>query len=194
MKTVRTFLLLLVVLVAVAYAATARARSEMPVGAATIPPAGFIQFCAKYPAECTGAMAHATPGELGWLRRYELEDVQARINASLRPRTIPGNTWDYPLDGTADCNRYALAKRQELLARGWRRSDLLLAVAVTERGEWHLVLVVVTADGDFILDNRYRRVMAWEDLPYEWVSRQDIADPSKWRSLAAKDVQVAATR
>jgi predicted transglutaminase-like cysteine proteinase len=183
-----------VVLVAVTYAATAKARSGMPIGPATIPPAGFIAFCAKHPSECRGSGTASSPAELGWLRRHELEDVQTRLNATLRPRAMPESSWDYPVDGTADCNRYALAKRKELLARGWRPSDLLLATAVTEQGEAHLVLVVATEEGDLVLDNRFRRVMAWEDLPYTWLSRQDALDPSKWRSLASKTLQVAETR
>jgi len=40
-----------------------------------------------------------------------------------------------------DCNNYALEKRRELIALGWPRAALLLAAAVTETGEGHLVLV-----------------------------------------------------
>ena len=52
-----------------------------------------------------------------------------------------------------DCNDYAVTKRHELLARGWPSRALLLAEVIVPSGEHHLVVVVRTNEGDFVLDN-----------------------------------------
>ncbi|WP_424578784.1 transglutaminase-like cysteine peptidase [Bradyrhizobium sp. USDA 241] len=56
-----------------------------------------------------------------------------------------------------------MSKRHELLRRGWPARVLLLSEVVMRSGEHHLVLLVRTSSGDFVLDNltpRVKRVVA----------------------------------
>jgi len=117
--------------------------------------------------------------------------VQAAINAAIVPRDDPAHRWDYPTDGTGDCNRYALAKRRELIARGWPRETVLLATAITETGEGHLVLVARTVRGDLVLDNRLTPVADWSVLPYRWVSIQSPQSPVPWLSVVNPPIATA---
>ena len=167
------------------------AGSRMETGAAAVPPAGFLGFCLKHLEECAGRTSQPVVVELTSERLRSLETVQATMNSSIRPREDPSHTWDYPTDGTGDCNRFALAKRRTLLAQGWPREAVLLATAITERGEGHLVVVARTDRGDLVLDNRLAPVVDWTALPYRWISIQSAQSPVRWLSILSRPVATA---
>lgn len=165
----------------------APAGAPMALGGPSLPPAGFIRFCLDHLQECDNRVKSTAAVELTAERRRELDVVQAAVNAAIKPRIEPANDWDYPNDGYGDCNRYALEKRRVLEARGWPPESLLLAVALTETGEGHLVLVVRTDAGDLVLDNREPGVVDWSSLPYRWVARQSTRDLTQWVRIAAEN-------
>jgi predicted transglutaminase-like cysteine proteinase len=169
----------------------ANAGSYLPTGAAAVPPAGFIGFCVKHLQDCIAKPQEPAAVELTDDRRSMLETVQYDVNTSLRPRIDPSHAWEYPTDGTADCNKYALSKRRELIAKGWPRSALLLATATTETGEGHLVLVARTNKGDLVLDNRVSHVVDWSYLPYRWISVQSQQSPVRWMSVLSQPIATA---
>ena len=71
----------------------------------------------------------------------------------------------------------------QLLDLKFPASALLLAVAVVPSGEAHLVLIVVTDQGDFVLDSLRRDVVRWEKLPYRWIKRSSPKDPKLWQFI-----------
>jgi len=89
--------------------------------------------------------------------------------------------------GHGDCDDYALTKIKRLVKQtDWRRASLSIAVCYVEdsrgragRGEGHAVAVARTNRGDFVLDNRHRKVMAYDKLPYRWVMMEDFAN-KRW--------------
>jgi predicted transglutaminase-like cysteine proteinase len=178
-------------LAAVCLASPASAGSYLPTGAAAVPPAGFLGFCVKHLQDCIAKAQEPASVELTDARRRMLEDVQNDINTSVRPRVDPTHTWDYPTDGTGDCNKYALAKRRDLVAMGWPKNTLLLATATTEGGEGHLVLVARTDRGDLVLDNRVSHVVDWSALPYHWISLQSQQSPLRWVSILSQPITTA---
>jgi predicted transglutaminase-like cysteine proteinase len=169
----------------------ALAWTQMPTGAPAIPPAGFLGFCAKHLPECLSRGQEPTTIELTDERRQAIEAVQTTINASITPRLDPAHVWDYSTDGTGDCNKFALTKRRELIAQGFPKGAVLLATATTERGEGHLVVVVRTDRGDFVLDNRVAHVVDWSSLPYHWVSVQSQQSPVRWLSILSQPIATA---
>jgi predicted transglutaminase-like cysteine proteinase len=130
----------------------------------------------------------ATRVELTAERRRALDAVQAGVNAAIQPRLEETHGWDYPTDGTGDCNKFALEKRRELIAQGWPPEALLLTTATTERGEGHLVLVARTDQGDLVLDNRLAPVVDWTVLPYRWISIQSQQSPVQWVSILSRPI------
>src|SRR5690242_10825529 len=150
-----TLALSLVIAVAtIAGALPAFAGSSIPTGAAAIPPKGFLGFCAKHLQECRGSTPNAAAAELSQEHWRDLWVIQNKVNREIAPREEPTHVWDYATDGYGDCNKFALAKRRELIERGWPREAVLLATARTETGEGHLVVVAHTTSGDFVLDSR----------------------------------------
>jgi predicted transglutaminase-like cysteine proteinase len=173
---------------------SAGAAPQMRTGDAAVAPRGFIGFCLKYQGECTPTAPAAIAVDLTEDREQQLEFVQAKVNRLVRPRANPDHVWEYPTDGYGDCNKYAIAKRAELIALGWPRTALLLAAATTEDGEGHLVLVVATSKGDLVLDNRQRHIVEWRDLPYRWISRQNPRNLAEWVSIVQQPVITADAR
>ena len=54
---------------------------------------------------------------------------------------------------SGDCEDYALAKRDALIAAGIGSANARIATGVLPSGEYHAMLIVSTKRGDFVLDN-----------------------------------------
>lgn len=174
--------------------------SPMPIGALTLAPRGFVDFCARDRTSCLANTEATAPAKLTAERWRELNDVNVGINRQIRPETDLSlyrlaEYWTYA-DAAGDCEDYALNKRRELKARGWPDGSLLLATARNEKGEMHAVLIVTTDRGDFVLDNATDFVTPWSEMPYRWVARQDRTSALAWHrtGIAAADTGTASLR
>ena len=166
-----------------------RIKLDTPV----LSPMAYMMFCVKYPRECQvrkiafrGRKLEMTPE-----RWADLLAVNLSVNREILPEAntlgLAGEKWLIsPASG--DCNDYAVTKRHELLARGWPSRALLLAEVVVASGEHHLVVVVRTAQGDFILDNLSPHIKPWSKVPYQWVRMQTPSNPLFWASVRAINV------
>ena len=156
----------------------------------SLAPIAFFQFCSRYPGDCkVRRMAfRAKPVGLTEARWSELANVNREVNRSIRPERNTGGLLNEkwvvsPKSG--ECHDYAVTKRHELLAQGWPSRSLLLAEVVLASGEHHLVLVVRTHEGDFVLDNLNANVRNWSQTRYHWVRIQSPKDPKFWSTVAA---------
>src|ERR1019366_2045711 len=93
------------------YGYSSRPADQMRIRAATVAPAGYLGFCIRYLTECVTVPKGPTLVELTDAKAHDLDEVQSKINSSIVPREDPTHTWDYPKDGTGDCNKFALAKQ-----------------------------------------------------------------------------------
>jgi predicted transglutaminase-like cysteine proteinase len=224
-------------LLAAALAAGAEAAPRepfMPTGERVAPPRGYIDFCAREPADCPAAL-RARPDEppAGRLANYwravfeavepaalphgppsldpsltgavelpaeaaplpttaalwrELDSVNRSVNARMvaaSDASVYGRSdyWALPLErGTrlGDCEDYVLEKRRALRALGYPDRLLSIALVTTTWGEKHAVLLVRTDQGEYVLDSLNSRIVAWQDTPYRWVSRQSPDDTAIW--------------
>jgi predicted transglutaminase-like cysteine proteinase len=149
----------------------------MPLGHALVAPFSFYKFCDRKPTRCAPSQ-EVRQIPLDTENRKRLEEVQRGVNRSLSGL----EKWND--DATKnDCTDYALTKRSRLLDMGFPSSALLIAVAYVPSEEAHLLLVVVTDRGDFVLDNLRGTVVHWDQLPYRWVMRSTPQDPKKWRAI-----------
>jgi predicted transglutaminase-like cysteine proteinase len=157
-------------------------------GTATLAPMAFIRFCIKYPRDCeTRHMAFRPhPVALNAARKAELDAVNRDVNRAIRPRANDGGVMQEewlvsPREG--DCNDYAVTKRHQLLARGWPSRSLLLSEVAISSGEHHLVLIVQTRDGDFLLDNLNATVLPVSQVAYQWIRAQQQKNPRFWSAI-----------
>lgn len=163
---------------------------RMKLDAPSLAPIGHTRFCLQYPEDCQvrGMIAfRRKPVALTEELWAELVKVNRDVNRAIMPqrndRGLWGEAWLIsPKAG--DCNDYAVTKRHQLLARGWPSRSLLLAEVVMPSSEHHLVLVVRTSEGDFVLDNMSPHVRGWSKTPYQWVRAQSPRNPRFWATIA----------
>lgn len=82
--------------------------------------------------------------------------------------------------GAGDCEDYALAKRAALLAAGADPAALRLLTAWIASGEYHLVLVVTTTQGDYVLDARHAEPMTRQELEMQGYRWHHIEEGGRW--------------
>ena len=165
--------------------------SHMPVGELTSQPIGHYEFCGTrvYAKECgprsVEEMIRYTPSL--WVVMQAIND---EVNYGIEPKSDQDlygrpEVWAYPVV-YGDCEDYVLLKRRLLLQRGFPASALLLTVVRRiDNGEEHMVLTVVTTDGDYILDNIVEMVRPWADTreDYLYLKRQAESDSGKWVTI-----------
>ncbi len=157
----------------------------MRLGEYRLAPLGFIEFCLKKPKRC------AEPNEIRQIpldaARGELERVNLDVDFDITPRSEPRSlekaAWNDEAT-TGDCRDYALTKRSRLLNLGYPPSALLLAEAEIPDGKRHIVLVIASDQGDFVLDNLQPEVIRWDKLPYRWVMRSTSNNPKIWQTIS----------
>jgi predicted transglutaminase-like cysteine proteinase len=153
----------------------------------TLPPVGYVQFCAANPAECKprgGSKFKLAMSPERWNLIYQ---VNTYVNGKIAPvsdQDLYGEPerWAYPTDA-GDCEDYLLLKKRYLEGLGFPAETLLITVVLDEKNEGHAVLTVTTDGGDFILDNRRNDVFRWSDTNYTFLKRQSHANPVQWVAL-----------
>lgn len=162
----------------------------------TLAPLQFVKFCMNYSAECdAGAAERMLPQPEQTMQM--LKDVNESVNSAISPvrkSTEPLLARWTIAPSAGDCNDYAVTKRHQLIAKGWPQSALRLAVAITESGQGHLVLVVRLPDGDVVLDNLSPKIQAWNLANYEWVSMQSGENPRFWSAIGSRGQRQRAAR
>lgn len=147
-------------------------------------PFGHAEFCQSHNGECNvhGSVREVT--NLTENRWRELLEINTGFNTSIVPVTDnqlyqTAEFWTYPR-GYGDCEDFVLAKRRELISRGWHPSTLLISVVRQTSGEGHAVLMVRTDRGDLILDNLEGLIKVWNQTPYQYLKRQSQSHAGQW--------------
>jgi len=110
----------------------------------------------------------------------KIRSVNVAVNRSIRPRNDRGaDAWNDKAR-SGDCEDFALAKRRKLIEQGFPVGALRIAVARTNRGEGHAVLVVRTSSGEMVLDNRTDTIKPWSRTTLTKV-KMSGANPLHWR-------------
>lgn len=159
----------------------------MPTAQQVLPPFGFIAFCLINQQACDGGTDDPQPLKLDAEMYGQLVAINDAVNAlpEIADAEMFGREefWTYAGQSGGDCEDLALEKRRRLMAAGWPADALLLATANDERGNGHAVLVVASAEGDYVLDNKHKSVTLWSDLPYRWRTRQSRLRPYVWLNI-----------
>jgi predicted transglutaminase-like cysteine proteinase len=153
----------------------------------TLPPIGYVDFCARGEQECQFSGGKSGPLVLDTELWSQITSVNATVNNTVQPLSTPDQYgvvqyWNYPVTA-GDCNSYTLLKKRYLAELGIKPEVLLLTVVLTETGEGHLVLTIPTDKGDFILDNRRSEILRWDETGYIFLKRQSQSTAKEWISL-----------
>jgi len=170
---------------------TALAQTMMPVSADAIQVAGhagptpaWVAFCAQMPNECAYDPSEAATIALDPATWKAIVEINERVNDTIIPVTDQdhwgvADRWDYPDDGLGDCEDIQLLKRRLLTEAGLPHRALRMTVVIDELGAGHAVLMARTDRGDFILDNKRKAVLPWQETGYRYVKREG-SDNAAW--------------
>lgn len=163
------------------------AAVHAPAFGVTLPPIGYVQFCARYKAECRETGRGDQEAELNERSWSQIVEVNSFVNAKIAPATDIDlyqtvERWEYP-SNAGDCEDYVLLKKRYLEGLGFPSESLLITVVLDENGDGHAVLTVRTDGGDFILDNRRNTVLRWSETGYQFLKRQSQQNPRIWVSM-----------
>ncbi len=151
-------------------------------------PWGWTDFCTRHEDECNLPDAPVTSIALTADNWKLITSTNVIVNTAIREATdqevygVP-ERWEYPTSGAGDCEDFALEKRKQLINAGLPRQSLLMTVVTDENGFGHAILTVRTTNGDFELDNRTDRILAWEATGYDFVKQQAQDNPNHWVRL-----------
>ncbi len=153
----------------------------------TLPPIGYVQFCARYKGECRETGRGDQQAELNERSWSQIVEVNSFVNTKITPATDIDlyqtvERWDYP-STAGDCEDYVLLKKRYLEGLGFPSESLLITVVLDENRDGHAVLTVRTDGGDFILDNRRNTVLRWSETGYQFLKRQSQQNPRIWVSM-----------
>jgi predicted transglutaminase-like cysteine proteinase len=156
----------------------------------TLPPIGYLQYCAETPQSCADEGRSVSSLALNPDRWQTLYRVNRLVNNLIQPVSDmvqygKVEHWAIPTD-KGDCEDYVLLKQRDLENLGFPASSLLITVVLDENGQGHAVLTVATADGDFILDNRRNDILRWNDTKYSFLKRQARENGRHWVALATQ--------
>jgi predicted transglutaminase-like cysteine proteinase len=155
----------------------------LTVGAAGPTPA-WIEFCTHIPQECAHNPSEPDTIVLDQEIWKTIVDVNERVNKEILPVTDQdhwgvADRWDYPDDGLGDCEDIQLLKRRLLSQAGLPQRALRMTVVIDELGAGHAVLMARTDRGDYILDNKRKAVLPWQQTGYRYVKREG-SDSADW--------------
>jgi predicted transglutaminase-like cysteine proteinase len=147
-------------------------------------PFGYIDFCMRFTDQCPLGSKQAKPVTT-WRYWPQMVNINRRVNRAIKPESAIRHYgryqyWNIPKDGLGDCVDYALTKRRDLARAGIPLSDLNLAIVKLPTGALHAVLVVSTAEGDFVLDNLHQRIRLWNRDGYVFLSIMSAPSPTQW--------------
>ena len=168
-----------------------------PVFGKTLPPIGYVNFCARNLAECRKVGGTTKMVKLTRKNWKILHQVNHYSNTTVKPVTdaelynLP-EFWTYPT-GAGDCEDFVLQKKRYLEGLGFPAETLLITVVLDEKGAGHAVLTVRTDRGDFILDNMRNDIRRWNETGYTFIKRQSQHNPQSWVSLTNRRPQVSQT-
>lgn len=157
-------------------------------------PDAYRTMCTRAPALCRADRRESARAGTGPARIFDQADwarlvtLNRRINARIAPAddaSVYGTADFWTIGRTiGDCEDYMIAKKQELLDRGWTADQLLYAVVEGRETQFHAVLILRTDQGDYVLDNLTDRVLSWEDSGYRFIVRQSAESPLNWVEIA----------
>jgi predicted transglutaminase-like cysteine proteinase len=165
----------------------------------TLPPVGYVKFCAENARECKsysmGERLSSSTLAMSPDRWNMIYQVNTYVNGKIKPvsdQELYGEAerWAYPT-AAGDCEDYLLLKKRQLEAMNIPAQSLRITVVLDENNQGHAILTVTTDEGDYVLDNRRNDILLWNDTKYTFLKRQSARDPRRWVALLKKPASAA---
>ena len=149
-------------------------------------PNGARDICRRYSWACSnraGGKITSDDDILAVARK-----INSRVNRKIRPVSDQrlfgvSERWTLPTSGAGDCEDYALLKLKQLIDAGVPPNRMFLAQVLSPRLRQHVVLVVRTRSGDYVLDNLTSRIKTWRKTGHTFLKMQNASNARKWDAV-----------
>lgn len=169
--------------------APAQAKTWLKTGGAAKTPFGHYEYCKRGGRHC-GSQRDAGPAKMTQSRWAKVRRINTAVNRQIKP-VLDINSrgvneyWEIPKT-QGDCEDFALLKRSRMMAAGFKASQLPLTKTRLPNGQAHIVLVVRTDEGDYVLDNLSNSVRPVDSVGYRFLSMQAANNANSWLSIRGK--------
>jgi predicted transglutaminase-like cysteine proteinase len=152
-----------------------------------LPPIGYVRYCIENKQDCKAWATRSNTFSMSQERWHQLFRINSYVNNKIAPvsdQDLYGEVerWTLPRNA-GDCEDYALLKQKQLIDMGFPANALRMTVVMDENQEGHAVLTLVTAQGDYILDNRRNDILRSAETKYSFLKRQSADNPRQWVAL-----------
>lgn len=146
-------------------------------------PFGFKNVCGQYPWACSNRSSGKITGDAEIMA--VARKINSRVNRKIRQVSDQAQfgvreRWTLPDSGKGDCEDIVLMKLKRLIEAGVAPNRLFMAQVLPRRVEQHVVLVVRTKKGDYVLDSLTSRVKTWKQTGYTFLKMQNSRNARKW--------------
>lgn len=149
---------------------------DLPLESIGEPPENYRIFCLQHAGACDLKGARMVAWSAA--ERARFEHINSKVNEEISfvsDWDINGlqDDWDYPYNCQGDCEDFALEKRRRLVEDGFPSGSLTMAIAFHKVQLFpHVVLLVETAKGTWVLDDLNDAVLCWDAVPYTFTHRE----------------------
>lgn len=171
--------------------AKAQSMDSIPTANETSIPGGWYDFCKVHSEDCLPNQLPLETFVFSPAMKAKIRNLNRTVNKKILQKTDlehlgVAEDWNYPYDGQGDCEDIALYKRKLLTEMGVPRESLALAIVEnnsSDKKEKHTVLILMTNEGDFVLDNLNEDIKKWRNSGYTFMKMQSRMDPQVWLEI-----------
>ncbi len=150
-------------------------------------PSGAKSLCKDYSWACANTRTSGLPEAQ---EKQIVKAINLRVNRRIRAVSDQNQYgtkeyWTLPMQGSGDCEDFALQKKFELMQNGLDPTKLLIATVLNTNRSGHAVLVYRSSEGDLILDNVTNRIKSWKETRYLFLRIQDPNHPDRWVQVSS---------
>ncbi len=150
-------------------------------------PSGAKSLCKDYSWACANTRTSGLPEAR---EKQIVKAINLRVNRRIRAVSDQNQYgtkeyWTLPMQGSGDCEDFALQKKFELMQNGLDPTKLLIATVLDTNRSGHAVLVYRSSEGDLILDNVTNRIKSWKETRYLFLRIQDPNHPDRWVQVSS---------
>ena len=150
-------------------------------------PFGHYEYCKRGGVHC-GAQTVVAPAKMTQSRWAKVREINTAVNRQISP-VLDINSrgvseyWEIPTT-QGDCEDFSLLKRSRMISAGFMPSQLPLTKVRLPNGQAHIILVLRSEEGDFVLDNLSNRVHPITNVNFRFLSMQSASNANSWLTIS----------
>lgn len=151
-------------------------------------PTGAKKLCQRYQWACdhSGMADPKNPLSLKQIRSLNRKINRKYREISDQQQYGQKEYWAPLTKRGGDCEDFALTKKYNLIHYGVPPESLVISTVLDKRRNAHAVLILLTRQGDYVLDNLTNQMKLWNRTGYFYLRMQNPEAPHLWENVFLK--------